>query len=161
MGYAQDWTARPAVSCLSSTPRSFHLPSIRHSSHWGSDGRCHSLWFCHTFLLPAPLLSQTYTSWQGLPRSTFRDVTPLGGAQPGAQGGWRLPASRPVLSSAGVHPHGPPALHETVRTAPAGDELAEGRRGHRAGQCGQALSCEAASGIPSPSLDLQPRLAGA
>lgn len=30
----------------------------------------------------------------------------------------------------GVHLHGPPALHETVRAATAEDELAEGRCGH-------------------------------
>ena len=42
--------------------------------------------------------------------------------------------------TAGVHLHGPPALHETVCAAAAEDELAEGRGGHRAGRCGQAPS---------------------
>lgn len=90
---------------------------------------------------------------------------------PGRGASARLtPPSRP----AGVHLHGPPALHATVRGAPAGSGLTEGRRGHRAGQCGCLLTAgsgaavhtlcgwrrlAAASGHVFPLLGLTHRLA--
>lgn len=119
------------------------------SSDIAVTGRCPeapSLRSCHTVLLPSTSVAPfpNISCVAGPPRFVPTRLGPsdglsLVGAQAGAQGGWRPPASRPVLSPTGVHLHGHPALHEAVRAAPAGDELAEGRRGHRAGQCGQAL----------------------
>ncbi|XP_057565961.1 telomerase reverse transcriptase isoform X3 [Hippopotamus amphibius kiboko] len=65
-----------------------------------------------------------------------------------------------LRGSSGVHLHGPPGLHATVCGAPAGGGLAEGRRGHRAGQCGcHSTRIGGSCGHPGAGRDLLPPLA--